>query len=156
MTKSKAFRLAILAAATVVSGTSAVADTMDMTVRARVNGACRMVAAPMVNFGILNQVAAPDLTMPSVDVQYRCTKGVTPGTFTIGASGTGTYTGAVDNGTDTIPYTLTWSTAAVTAGLGMAPGQEVSVGVVGKMTGTDYQNVSAGIYQELVTIEVLP
>jgi spore coat protein U-like protein len=153
--KSLKLKVAVAAFAA-ISGSAAIADTMDMTVRARVNGACRMVTAPLVNFGILNQVTAPDLTLPSVNVQYRCTKDLVPGTFTIGSSATGTYTGAVGNGTDTIPYTLTWSPAAVTAGLGMAVGQEVSVGVVGAMTGTDYQNVSAGVYSQTVTIEVLP
>jgi hypothetical protein len=152
--KSKV-RIALVAAAA-LSCSAAFADTMDMTVRATVTGACRMVAAPLVNFGTLNQVTAPDLTLPSVNVQYRCTTGVKPGTFTIGGSNSGSYTGGVTNGTDTIPYALAWNTADVVAGSGMAVGQEVNVGVVGTMTGTDYQNVTAGTYTQAVTIEVLP
>jgi hypothetical protein len=152
---SKALHLAIAAAAA-LSCSAVLADTMDMTVNAKVNGTCRMVTAPTVDFGTLNQVTAADITLGAVQVQYKCTKGLSPTAFTIGGAAAPSYSGTVSNGTDTIPYTLTWSAAQVTAGLGMATGKEISVDVVGKMTGTDYQDAPAGTYTAAVTIEITP
>ena len=150
-------RLAVATAAVTLFGSAAFAgDNQNMTVQAKVIGTCKFVTVPLLDFGTLNQVTAPAVNPPAVDVTYRCTKNTAPSGFTVGGSNTGSFTGSLSNGIDPIAYSITW-TAPVTAGLGLGTGvTPVNVALTGSIAATIYQNVSAGTYTQLVAIVIAP
>lgn len=160
MTRFNFARISAVAAAALLSCSFALsADTGSVAVSATVNGQCKLVLVPALPFGVLDQVAAPDLNPPAVNVTYRCTKGTAPTSFSVGASITGTFTGTLANTTtpgDTIPYTITW-TAPTTAGSGLGTSvTAVNVPLSGHMLGVDYQNVTAGSYSQAVAVAINP
>lgn len=159
MSISKFSRIAAVSTAALLSCSFASANTLNMAVSANVVGTCRLVSVPPLPFGTLDQVAAPDLDPPAVNVTYRCTKNTGPATFTVGGSNTGTFNGSLANTTtpgDTIPYTITW-TAPTTAGSGLGTGvTPVNVPLSGHMLGANYQDVTAGDYAQSVAVVITP
>lgn len=132
-------------------------DTATMTVKATVVGTCKLVSVPTLDFGTLNQVTAPAVNPPAVNVTYRCTKGTAPSTFKVGGQTASPFNGSLSNGTDPISYTISW-TAPTTAGSGLGTGvTPVNVALAGSMPGgSNYQNVSAGTYTQSVSIDISP
>lgn len=158
MNRFSAVRLAAVAAFVAASSSPALAaDTQNMTVQATVVGTCKLGTMPLLDFGTLDQVAAPAVNPAAVNVQYRCTKNTAPTTFSVGGSTSGTFNGSLGNGTDTIAYTITW-TNPTTKGSGLGTGvTPVDVALTGSMTGgANYQNVSAGTYTQSVAIVINP
>ena len=156
MSLTKILRTATFAAVA-LSSAAAIADTANMTVSANVPVACRLTTVPALNFGVLDQVAAPAVNPAAVNVQYKCTNGTGPSAFSVGGSVTGSYTGSLGNGTDTIAYTIGW-TNPTTAGTGLGPtGTAINVAMTGSMAGgANYQNKSTGTYTESVAIVITP
>lgn len=158
MTNTKAVRLA-LALAAAFCGSAALADSINMDVKASVTGTCKMAAAPALDFGSLDPATAPLVTGKKTTVTYLCTKGKTPTAFTVDGVGTGTYTTKpmVDLGGsgDTIPFKITWNTT-LPVGKGMASGQEVSVDLNGEIAAGVYANVTAGNYSVTIPVAVTP
>jgi spore coat protein U-like protein len=139
---------------------AAMADTANMAVTASVTGTCSLGTVNPLDFGPLNPVTAPALTNIPTTIEYKCTKGKTPATFTIGGQSGGSYSGTLTHTTmtapkDTFAYSLSWNTT-LPAGLGMATGKEVSVTVNGNIAAGVYANVTAGSYSESVPIVVSP
>ena len=153
---SKFVRLACVVATAALTSSLALADTANMAVNASVIGTCKLVTVPLLDFGLLNQVTALAVTPAAVNVTYRCTKNTAPATFTVGASGSGSFTGSLSNGIDTIAYGITWTNPA-TPGLGLGTGiTPVNVALTGTIAATVYQNVSAGSYAQSVAIAITP
>ena len=159
MSTIKFARIAAISAAALLSCSFATADTGIMAVSANVIGTCKLISVPPLPFGPLDQVAAPDLNPPAVNVTYRCTKNTGPSSFTVGGSAAPTFNGILANTTtpgDTIPYTITW-VAPTTAGSGL--GSTIAAVIVplsGHMLGANYQNVTAGNYAQAVTVLINP
>jgi hypothetical protein len=62
----------------------------------------------------------------------------------------------ITNGTDSIPVALTW-TVPVALGSGFGVGSTaISMNVAGDILGTNYANVSAGVYTKNVSVVVAP
>jgi len=154
MTKFQIARIAAATAVVALSSTGAfAADSLNMTVQATVVGTCKLVAVPLLDFGTLNQVTAPAVNPPAVNVTYHCTKGITPG-FTIGGAAASPFTGSLSNGTDTIAYTIAWAAGAAGTGFGTAA---LSLPLTGSMAGgANYQNVSSGTYSQTVAVDIAP
>jgi len=156
MLSTKNLRLAVLAAAAVCAPAAFAGNNIDMNVQAVVVGTCRLVTVPNIDFGTLDQVNAPAVTPPAVNVTYRCTKNTAPATFTVGGDSDGSFAGSLTNLTDTIAYTITW-TAPTTAGSGLGTGiTPVNVALTGSIASGIYQNVSAGTYTQTVNIAITP
>ena len=152
-------RIAAVSAAALLSFSVSAGDSVNMAVSANVIGTCKLVSVPPLPFGLLDQVAAPNLNPPAVTVTYRCTKGTSPVSFTVGGSAAPTYSGLLANTTtpgDTIPYTITWAAPTTQgSGLGSAVAQ-VPVLLSGSMLGANYQNVTAGAYAHTVAVVITP
>lgn len=143
-----------LAAAASSAAFAAAGSTQSLTVNATVSGACLMSAIPSMNF-TLDPTVGTNQTATTT-VQYKCTNGVTPATFTVGGSGTGSYSGSLANGAALMPYTLAW-TAPTTAGSGLGSGvTPISVLLTGTILGTDYVNAAAGTYTQTISVTVAP
>ncbi|TFZ08508.1 spore coat protein U domain-containing protein [Ramlibacter humi] len=138
------------------------ADTQSITVSATVSGVCKLTAFPNMTFTALDPTSAADGS-GSTTIQYKCTKGTAPSSFTVGGSSTGTYSGTGANalaGTggnlDTIPYTITW-TAPTAAGSGFGTGSTAtSVSLTGAILNANYVNVKADTYSKQVAIVIAP
>ena len=88
-------------------------------------------------------------------MQYKCSKGVTPATFTVGGVAAA-YSGNLMNGTLALPVGITW-TAPTAPGDGLGSGvTPISVTLTGTILGTDYQNAAAGTYTKTIAVTVAP
>jgi spore coat protein U-like protein len=142
-----------LAAAASSAAFAAAGDTQSLTVNATVSGACKMSTISPMAF-TLDPTVGTDQTA-STTVQYKCTKGVTPGTFTVGGVAAN-YSGSLANGGNTMPYSIAW-TAPSTAGSGLGSGvTPISVTLTGTILGTDYVNAAAGTYTQTISVTVAP
>lgn len=158
MTFTKIMRLAVATAAASLCCTLAnAADTQSMAVSASVQGICKLTSVPAMGFGSLDPSATADATASSA-VIYKCTKGTSPTSFSVGASTTGTYNGTLTSGTtaDTIPYAVTW-TAPSTAGTGLGTAiTGTTVTLSGTILNANYVNVTAASYAQSVAIVIAP
>jgi spore coat protein U-like protein len=129
-------------------------DTRTMQVTANVRGSCRFEATPNIDFGELDPALATDKEQ-SVDVTFKCTKGVSY-QLTVGdglnfSGGTNRMAGSVS--TDFIAYEVTPKTLT---GAGKGFGVTDTIQVRGTVRGPSYENVSAGSYADTVTLSIQP
>ncbi len=158
MTFNRFVRTSTAAAILALPALSATAaDSLDMNVQANVPATCRLVSVPSFNFGDLDQVAAPAITLPTQNVVYRCTNGTAPTGFTVGSSSTSPFLGSLSNGTDTIAYQVAFA-APTTPGTGLAAvGNNINVTLTASMAGgANYNAKSTGLYTQLVPITIAP
>jgi len=129
--------------------------TMNMEVKANVTGTCVLDAANALDFGDLDPANATVVNKPTT-IEYRCTRGRTPASITIGGKlSTEGYAGSMSGpGGDTIPFSLAWG--GYTAGQGMASDKKVSLTVNGTIASGTYANVSAGAYSVQVPVVFTP
>lgn len=160
MKSLKFARLAVAAVAVICSG-AAFADSLNMAVSATVPAGCRMTSVPAMPFGTLDQVLAPDVTVP-VAVSYKCTTGTTPTAFSVGgtaaaAAAAGSYTGTLTSGTNTMTYTIGWTGPTLAAGTGVgSSGTATNVTLTGKLLGATYANSPVGTYSQNVPVAITP
>lgn len=145
---------ALLAAA--FSAPAVAGDTATLAVSATVSGTCKFTTGSFaMNFGTLDPSAAANQTQATA-LTYKCTKGQAATSFSFDADATSPASISISNGTDTIPVSLTW-TVPVTLGSGFGVGSTaISMNVNGDILGTDYANVSAGVYTKNVAVVVAP
>lgn len=158
MSSIKSLRLAVVAAAAVLSCSLAMAaDSQNITVSATVSGNCKLTSFPNMSFGALDPSSAANGS-GSATISYKCTKGTSPATFTVGGSASpysGTLTGALAS-PDTIAYSITW-TAPTTAGTGFGAGSTATdVVLTGSILNADYVNVKADTYSQTVAVAITP
>jgi len=156
----KSLKIARIAAVALVAAASsaAFADSQTMQVTASVNGACKLSLSGPMAFGALDPSNAVDVTT-SVTATYRCTKGQTGGSFSVGTltDGTAGYSNTIGNGTDTIAYSVTWAAPGAFTGAGFGSGTaSQSVTLNGKILGTAYPNASVGSYTGSVAVAITP
>lgn len=151
-------KAAALLAFSAVGGIAAAA-TQNLAVTATIIGQCSFSsAATTMSFGaaIDPSTAGPISGTLALPITYKCTKGVTPGTFSLGGglwNSTGNRMKDAISG-DFIPYTLTLGAAVVGSGFGTL--QDKSFPLTGSITAAGYQNVSAGTYNDTVVLTVAP
>jgi spore coat protein U-like protein len=149
---AKAVALATIAS---LSGFAA-ADSQNLSLTATVTAQCRFTSvATTMAFGNVDPSAAGPINgVLAIPVTYKCTKGVTPGTFSFGV-GQNTSNRMKDTVSgDFIPYTLVLGAAV--AGTGFGATENKTLPLTGSIAATDYQNVSAGSYSDSVVLTVSP
>lgn len=150
---SKTLRIAALAAIAALSSGVHAADNADLTVTASVSSVCKLTAVPAMNFGALDPSANSNATASSV-IEYKCTKGVAPSSFTVGGQSGGSYSGTLTGASaspDSIAYAIAW-TAPTAAGSGFGDGAEKTVTLNGTIQYANFQNVKADTYSATVAI----
>jgi spore coat protein U-like protein len=157
MNRSKISRIAAVALAAVVS-TGAFADSQNLTVTATVSGTCKLTSVPGMGFTLDPGVGGAATS--SSAVQYKCTKGLSAGAFTVGGQSNGTtgVTGTLTNaGADSIAYAINWAAPAAFTGSGFGAGS-LSGGTTlnGAIAAAAYQNVAAGTYTATVAVTIAP
>jgi hypothetical protein len=131
-------------------------DTATLAVTATVSGTCKFTTGTFnMSFGTLDPSAAANQTQGTA-LTYKCTKGQAATSFSFDADATSPASVNITNGTDNIPVALSW-TVPVTLGSGFGVGSTaISMTVTGDILGTNYANVSAGVYTKNVSVVVAP
>jgi spore coat protein U-like protein len=146
--------LAVSAAAAILAlaGTAMAATNATLAVTASVTNACSVIGGTL-NFGSLDTLGAPQVTGTSAAVTVTCTKSDL--LYTLAVDKGVNFVGSQANlknttGTDKIPYSL--SVPAVPAATGAAQ----TISISGTIPAASYNLVSAGTYNDTVTITVTP
>lgn len=142
--------------ATAFAAPAAAGDTATLAVTATVSGTCKFTTGTFnMNFGTLDPSAAANQNQVT-GVSYRCTKNTAATSFSFDGDATSPASVNITNGTDNIPVSLSW-TAPATQGSGFGAGSTaITMNVSGDILGTDYANVSAGVYTKNVAVVVAP
>jgi hypothetical protein len=136
------------------------ADSATVTVNATVLGVCRFTtttATVTITNGGTGSTIDPSLTgnaTGNATLQYKCTRGRTPG-FTLSPTSPTTVvcsTGACN--TQSMPVSVALS--GQTAGQGFGSGTEQTVTVTGTIIQADYVNATEGAYTRNVTVSITP
>ena len=155
---NKSIRAAAVAALALAASAGFAADSQNLAVSATVSGTCKLTAVPAMAFTL--DPSAGGLGTASSAVQYKCTKGLAAGAFTVGTVSNGAtgYSGTLTNaGTDTIAYTVKWAGPAAFTGTGFGAGSTANtVTLNGEIAATAYQNVAAGTYNATVAVTIAP
>ncbi len=162
-TLERALAGAAAAAAVLCSLPALAADNGNVTVSATVQGICKLTLTPGMTFAAatgIDPTGTADATATST-VKYRCTKGTSAGSFSVGGSTTGTYNGLLTGASlspDTMAYQITWSTNySGFSGAGFAPAAaEGSVLLTGTITAAAYSVVKADTYSQTVAVSITP
>lgn len=129
------------------TGNALAADTATLDVTATVIETCRFDSnGGALDFGNIDALAAADVlnVAPDVNPFFTCSAG------TVYAITDDSAVQPLDNGTDTIAYTLSY-----TAG-GTATGASQELAVLGNLPGANYAGLSAGTYNATVTFTINP
>ena len=150
MSKKVFTRAAIAAFAALAFSPAAFAQ--NMAVSASVTGTCLLGTVNALDFGALDPVLAPAVTGVTTTITYRCTKGRSPTSLTIGGGGS-PYTGSMSGPlSSSIPFSLTWG--ALPAGTGMSAA--VALTVTGAIASGTYSDAAAGAYSASVPVVFTP
>lgn len=167
MTSFKFARIAALAL--VACGASAAfADTANLTVSATITAACKFTTTnPTMSFSVDPSSASAATATSSVT--YKCTKGTTSGTFSVGGvsngttgylSGTTQGTGALYSATstDAMQFSINWTTPTGITGSGFGTGSTgQTVSLSGSIDPAQFANAGpANDYTATVQLAVLP
>lgn len=158
MKSLKFARIAAVVLAAAASSAAFAADSQNLAVSATVAGTCKLTAVPAMGFTLDPSVGGTGTA--SSAVQYKCTKGLSAGAFTVGAVSNGTtgYSGTLTNaGTDTIAYSINWTNPSAFTGTGFGSGSTANtVTLNGTIAAAAYQNVAAGTYNGTVAVTIAP
>lgn len=113
-------------------------------------GSCWVAGAADIAFGDLDPLN-PQNVQASGRVDVRCVG--FSGDFTVGVTQATPSPLYLENGSNTIPYTLDLPTSASGAVFLLG---SVSIPVTAHIQGSDYQSASAGSYTDTVTLEINP
>jgi len=131
-------------------------DTATLAVSATISSTCKFTTGSFtMSFGALDPSAAANQAQ-ATGITYKCTKGAAATSFSFDGAAVSPTSVNITNGTDNIPVALSWTVPA-TVGTGFGAGSTaISMTVNGSMLGTNYANVSAGVYTKNVTVIVAP
>lgn len=153
-------RTALIAVAALA--TSAMAgETGSLTVTATVTGTCKLTNVDPMSFTL--DGALPGDGAASSKVSIKCTKGTALGEFKVGGklASDGGYDAAaagnpLTNGSETIPYSITW-TAPSGVGSGIGPtGTAIDVTLNGTILRAAFLDVTPGSYSGAVSVSIAP
>lgn len=145
-------RLAAFAFAAACS--ASFADSQNMTVSATVVSVCQLQSVPAMSFSLDPSVGGD--APASSAVTYKCTKGLTPTSVTVGA-GASPYSGTLASATvaGTIAYSVSW-TNPTTAGAGFNQAAQ-TVTLTGKVLEAAYLDaIAATDYTASVAVAINP
>jgi spore coat protein U-like protein len=140
--------LAIVSASGLAS--AATSDTQSLTVTGTVQAVCRFFAVPALSFTI--DPSAATSQSGTTTLQYKCTNGVTPSSFTP-ASGALTGRTLTKSAGVTLAYDLSLGT--VSAGNGFSSTAQ-SVVLTATVLQAAYQDAIAGAYTETFNLTINP
>jgi len=155
MSSFKFIRQATVLAAALCCSAVFAADNQNMAVSATVSGVCKLTAVPALSFGALDPSSTAN-GAGTATVEYKCTKGTAPSSFSVGGSTTGSLNSALGALTspDTIAYSITWAPPSGT-GTGFGTGSTAtSVVITGTIPNANYVNVKADTYTDVVAIVI--
>ncbi len=129
------------------------ADTATVTVSATVVGTCKFNSGGSITF-TLDPSVGGDVNGTVTQPQFWCTKNAS---YTItdddGLNETGANQNRLSNGTgEYIPYSFTYTAT----GTGNGPANPITMDIASTILSADYLNVSAGVYNDTVTLTVNP
>ena len=126
-----------------------------MVVHASVIGTCTFAQPNDVVLDFGGLMPGQGDRQRSVDVQFACTAGMPfKVTLSEGLNMVGTKRRmALGGKKDFLPYELSTSTQS---GVGQGEGKMLSVSLTGKVAGSDYAQVTAGEYSDVVVLTVSP
>ncbi|MBE7939696.1 spore coat protein U domain-containing protein [Ramlibacter aquaticus] len=135
---------------------AALADTQSLSVTASITGVCKFNSGqtPVLAFGAIDPSGTANATA-SASVLYRCTTG-TSASVSNAVTGARTLQGSGTASTDTMAYTLAFTSGGTGTGKGFGAGQDLTLVLGGTITPTDYQNKTVGPYADTVTLTVTP
>ncbi len=165
MLKHQLARLATLVVmAMLAAGTSYAGNTNTLRVTASITGTCNFNTAnnlagnATLDFGALDQTLATDAIATPTSLQYWCTNGTAVVGFTadLGANSASCPGGGrcLTNGTDLIPYTLTFVDPTGTSGSGKTSPITINFGA--SILNADYVDAGSGSYDDTVTLTISP
>jgi len=142
--------------AAVFAAPAAAGDTATLAISANVNGTCKFTTGSFtMNFGVLDPSAAANQAQATA-LTYKCTSGTAASSFSFDGAAVSPTSVNITNGADNIPVALSWTVPA-TQGSGFGAGSSsITLNVTGNITGTNYANVSAGVYTKNVAVVVAP
>ncbi|VTU42860.1 MULTISPECIES: Csu type fimbrial protein [unclassified Variovorax] len=146
--------LAVLAA-TLLGSSAFAADNANVQVLANVQGTCKFLAAPDVNFGTLDPGAGGDVNAKT-DVSFWCTKGAN---YTLNVGNGANFDSAttarrMKSATgDYIKYELSPVNAS---GIGTGRSTPLTFSMNALLRGSDYIDATVGEYQDTVQLTVTP
>ena len=146
--RASALAAALAAAATMAPAQAA--DSVNISVNAEIVGVCKFFGSgytmTIANSGGTIDPSAAGPAIGSVQIEYRCSNGTTPG-FTVPA--TLDLTGA-----GTMQASFTSSDTG--AGTGMGSGQAKTLTVNGSIAAGEYEDKPVGSYSGTLTVNVTP
>ncbi len=130
------------------------ADSETMTASANLIGTCKFTATPSLAFGVLDQSLTTDVSAAG-NLQFWCTRGAA---YTLSdqanpAVGDGAFAGAISNGGQTIPYTISYNNFN---GTGIGKTNLLTSSLTARILNGDFVNAPAGAYTGTVTFTVAP
>lgn len=150
---------AVAATLLTFAASTAVADTQSLSVTASVTSVCKFNSgqSPVLAFGSIDASGTTGVTATPANVLYRCTNGTSAAVDTA-VTGARSMAGQTPlAATDTLGYTLSFSSGATGTGSGFgASGTAITLVVAGTMTAAQYNGAKAGSYAETVTLTVTP
>jgi len=137
-----------------LAGVAFAGDSADVTVSANVVGTCRFVVpAPSLSFGALDQTSSSD-AVATANLQFWCTRNAA---YTLtdedGLGADGAFTGTLLSGSDTIPYSISYTPYT---GNGLGRTTPITSVLTATILNTDYVDVPAGNYSDMVTFTINP
>ena len=149
----KGMKLIALVFALAASGTAGAADSHTVHVRATVLPGCAF-NSPSSTIELTLDPAATTTVTQSAAVTYRCTRGSGPA-FTLRSGSTNSDAGGnLVNGTESIPYTFSYTSGG--SGTGRGAGQDRTLTVNVSVNQTGAANVTPNVYTDTITITVTP
>ena len=142
---------AVLIVAGALGGDVFAAGTTTVNVSANIVGTCQFSTTPTLAFGALDQTSGAPATATGT-LSFWCTKGAAY-TLSDPLGSTGTYSGSISNGTDTIAYSIGYTNAT---GSGTGKTSPISSTLNATILNTDYVDVSAGAYAGTVQFTIAP
>jgi len=131
-----------------MAGMAFAADNATVSVSASVLGTCKFTTTSAnLAFGSLDPAVGGNASA-SATLSFWCTKGAT---VTVSDNKSGTYN--LSNGTENIPYSVTYTPASTT---GAGKSSPINLTVAGTIQEADWVNASAGTYTDTITVSINP
>jgi spore coat protein U-like protein len=153
---SKFARIALAAAAVLLTSQAFAADSGTLNVTATVSGICKINTIPAMAFTIDPSSTSP--ATASSTVQYKCTKGQAPTGVTVGGNAAGTgYSGTLTSPTTStdMNFSISWTNPTST---GNGFGQSAQTFTLnGSIAVAQFADAEAGTdYTASTTVAILP
>lgn len=151
----KAMTIAAAAVLVLAAGTAMAVDTANVTVTASVAGTCSFASIPSVDFGSLDPGTNGAVNPAPVNLTFNCTNGIAYTLSDDKGGAAGSLSSNLSNGTDTVPYSLTYTNVSG-VGLGAGGANEITSVLTGSIAAGTYGGISVGNYTDTIQFTINP